>query len=242
MKVDSSKRGTPWMPCVAMLILSSFAPVIYAQTTTTYSYDNLKHLVGATSSSGSGFQYQYDANGNLTNVTSSAPNAIAFATPVDVELSRPGQSASLTFTATAGQSYTLNANSISAMPSMGSLTISVYNAAGTLVGSELAGSTASISLPNLPAFGRYRTANGQHGKLGTDGQCDSNRLDRDNRRSNSDVGLCRLGSRSNHDWSAKRSLQVRESGRDTATARLPRRIDPRHSGKYWHENETPKRV
>jgi trimeric autotransporter adhesin len=84
-----------------------------------------------------------DASGSLTQGT-------AF----NVNLPTLGESALLTFTATANQSVTLTVSSIVTTPPSTTEYITVYNAAGTAIASGSGTTSASIPLSNLAA-GQY---------------------------------------------------------------------------------------
>jgi YD repeat-containing protein len=90
-----------------------------------------------------GLTVTQDIGGSLT----------AGAQPTSLNFSSPGQSASLTFTATAGQTASLNLGSLTLSPPDGYVSITIYNSSGVYIMSAnaSAGSGATINLPNLAA-------------------------------------------------------------------------------------------
>src|SRR6185312_2078878 len=79
---------------------------------------------------------------------------LALNTPQGVTLV-PGQDTSLTFTATAGQTVAVGATSIVTTPASQAVTLAVYNASGTSVGSTTGTGSAAVNLVNLAA-GTYK--------------------------------------------------------------------------------------
>jgi hypothetical protein len=75
---------------------------------------------------------------------------LALNTPRSVTLVA-GQNTALTFTATAGQTVAVSATSIVTTPAGQSVTLNVYNASGTSVGSASGTSNATANLTNLAA-------------------------------------------------------------------------------------------
>jgi hypothetical protein len=74
-------------------------------------------------------------------------------TPLNVTLPNVGESALLTFTATANQSVTLTVSSIVTTPASTTEYVTVYNAAGTQIASGSGTTSVSIPLNNLAAGG-----------------------------------------------------------------------------------------
>lgn len=149
-----SRFAALWLRIITSVFALALWSAARAQTTTTYSYNSLQQLTGASSGNGANTQYQYDANGNLTSIAGTNPSASILNQSVDVALAEPGQSATLSFTATAGETVTLDASSIGTFPSGGTVTFSVYNSSGTLVGSTTGSSNTTLTLSDLPA-GNY---------------------------------------------------------------------------------------
>jgi hypothetical protein len=77
-----------------------------------------------------------------------ATGALTTGTPASVSITAPGQSAMLTFVATAGQSATLTTSSVSTTPSGKAVTMSVFNPSGTQVASTTG---TTLNLTNLVA-------------------------------------------------------------------------------------------
>jgi hypothetical protein len=73
------------------------------------------------------------------------------AAPLPVDLTAPGRRGYLSFSATAGQSLTLNLSSIATTPSNKQITARVYNPSGTEIGSVSGTSSATLNLSNLTA-------------------------------------------------------------------------------------------
>jgi hypothetical protein len=92
---------------------------------------------------------------NLTGTATVVTNAVGsltVGTPVDVSLSKPGQSAMYTFVASAGQNLTVNFSGITTTPANSELGMSVVNSAGTVVNQTVtSGASATLNLTNLAA-------------------------------------------------------------------------------------------
>jgi YD repeat-containing protein len=127
------------------------SPASYSQVSTVYSYNSSNRIIQAIDSTGSGVQYQYDAAGNIVAVVAVGAQQLTAGTPDTVTLSTPGEAALLTFTLTNGQDDSLADSSITLSPAGSSVTVDVYNSAGTLVGSFNTGTASSINLSGLPA-------------------------------------------------------------------------------------------
>ena len=158
-KKGSGRRILKWRYRIrapfAVAVLAFFSVLIpiaaSAQIVTTYSYDSLQRLTGTSVQGGSSTQYAYDANGNLTSVTSTnASSNLAPNQPLDVDLSVPGRSATLTFSSD-GSSADIYLNSISTSPPGSSVTVAVYNSSGTLISSTSGTSDATLALSGLAA-------------------------------------------------------------------------------------------
>jgi len=90
-------------------------------------------------------------NTNIS-LSQSVGGALTPNTPLSVSLAVPGQNASLTFVATAGQTFALNAASIASAPANKTTTVTVYNTSGTQIATT-SGNTNNVTanLPNLTA-------------------------------------------------------------------------------------------
>ena len=86
--------------------------------------------------------------------THAVDDALAIGSPFNLSLPVYGQFAMLSFTASAGQSLTLDVSSVSTNPSQ-SVWIAVYNASNGTVASGGTSSSLTFNLPNLAA-GTYR--------------------------------------------------------------------------------------
>ena len=135
-------------------LLLSVISITQAQTVTTYSYDNLQRLTQASATDGASTQYQYDANGNVTNITQTSGHGLVLNPPLSVNLAVPGQSATLTFAASSGETIAIALGSITTTPSGHPVTISAYTSSGTLLSSTSGTTSASLILSNLTA-GNY---------------------------------------------------------------------------------------
>lgn len=137
---------------VGLIFLPTMLLIAGAEAATTqYSYDNLGRLTQAAQTNGSTVQYQYDANGNPISSTLSNNSTLTLNTPLNINVATPGQTATLSFSATAGQSLTLNLIGISSSPAGSAVTVSVYNPSGVLVTSSSGSTTTTLTLNNLSA-------------------------------------------------------------------------------------------
>jgi len=125
-----------------------------AQPSTLISYDTANHLIQATATTGSAIQYQYDLSGNVINLGTLSPTALTLGVQQGVTVGTVGQAALLRFSATTGESATLNLGSIVTTPANTPVTIGVYDSTGTLVGSTISSTNPSLTLNNL-AGGNY---------------------------------------------------------------------------------------
>jgi YD repeat-containing protein len=149
-------RTSHWRPCglvvaFALIIVLSLlsSQTCQAQASTTYSYDSSNRVIQAISSTGAGVQYQYDAAGNTLSVNAITPQGLAEGTPDTVTFSTAGEAALLSLTITPGQPVVLMESSLMTSPSNATVTVSVYNSAGSLVGSFNTGAGSSIDLSAL---------------------------------------------------------------------------------------------
>ncbi len=110
-----------WM--VVRLIAVFALSRAHAQSSTLYSYDSANHLIQATTTTGSGVQYQYDPAGHLIQVSPISPTALDLNGAQAVDIGETGQNAVLSFTATAGQSVTLDFESITTTPGSSAVTV-----------------------------------------------------------------------------------------------------------------------
>lgn len=76
---------------------------------------------------------------------------LAINTPVSLNLEVPGRHALLSFTAAAGQTVALNANTIATVPANKPVQLTVFNPTGTQIASVGNSSSPTLNLPNLPA-------------------------------------------------------------------------------------------
>jgi trimeric autotransporter adhesin len=94
-----------------------------------------------------------DASYSLT-LSHDVTGTLTPGSPLNLNLDVPGRQGWLTFTTTVVQTVTLNVTSIATTPSGRSVSMLVYNASGTQVGSTSGTSTATLNLTNL-AVGTY---------------------------------------------------------------------------------------
>jgi YD repeat-containing protein len=87
---------------------------------------------------------------NLT-LSQDVSGVLSAGTPLNTNLSSPGQNALLNFTATAGQTLALNVGSIMTTPANTSVYTYVYNAGGTQIGSMSGTTSTTLNLTNLAA-------------------------------------------------------------------------------------------
>jgi YD repeat-containing protein len=88
-------------------------------------------------------------------------------TPTSLSFGVPGEDGQYTFTATAGQSFALNVGSISTTPANESVTATVYNSAGAVVGSASGTTSLTVNLLNLAAGTYTAVIVPQYGATGT---------------------------------------------------------------------------
>ena len=78
--------------------------------------------------------------------------ALTLNSPFNVNIAATGEEASLTFTATAGQTLAVNLSGITSTPANATYSVTVYNSAGTSVASGSTTTTGTtLNLPNLAA-------------------------------------------------------------------------------------------
>jgi len=143
------RRILPFCTC-AILLIAPFGQ-LFAQSTSTYSYDNLKRLTQASATSGESLQYDYDPDGNLVSINTSNATTLSLNHALDVNIQSPGEGVTVSFSATAGQALSLNLNSVSTTPGGGSVSVSVLNSAGQVVATTTVSESAAISMPSLAA-------------------------------------------------------------------------------------------
>ncbi|MGH8237786.1 MAG: hypothetical protein ACREXP_12290, partial [Steroidobacteraceae bacterium] len=94
-------------------------------------------------------------SGTLT-IASALTGALSTAVPFSANLTAAGQSAHLSFTATASQTFALALSSLSTTPANTRMYMNVYNAAGQqLYNSSTTGASLTFNLPNLAAGTYY---------------------------------------------------------------------------------------
>jgi YD repeat-containing protein len=86
-----------------------------------------------------------------TNLTTDLTGTLALNTPTSLNLSQLGQVATLSFSATAGQTVALNASTITSTPANTTYTFVVYNPSGTQIASASTTTGTTINLHNLVA-------------------------------------------------------------------------------------------
>jgi YD repeat-containing protein len=84
-------------------------------------------------------------------LVAASTGTLAPGTPVNLNLSTPGQMGVLSFTAMGGQTEVLNVSGITTTPSGGSIGVQVLNSAGIQVTSTSTTTGATLNLPNLAA-------------------------------------------------------------------------------------------
>jgi trimeric autotransporter adhesin len=84
-------------------------------------------------------------------LSANVTGALATSSPQNLSLAATGEEASLTFTATAGETVALYIGGITSTPTNTSYTVTVYNSAGTSVASGSGTTGTTLNLPNLAA-------------------------------------------------------------------------------------------
>lgn len=111
-----------------------------------YSYDDANHLMQATTTTGAAVQYQFDASGNLLSVGTLSPGQITLSQTESLSTGSAGQNAVLTFSASPGETVTLNFSAIATTPANSAVTISVYDPGGTLLATSTGSSSQAVQL------------------------------------------------------------------------------------------------